>query len=182
MKFVMTFEGYDWNNSTNLVDGLTYKNVVETKSDTTITQQFIIPTIDKIDVSEDSIRIDQQRLFDEVVILCEEKKDVLKPGYYYSRDVILYFANADDLKTGDLSSEWKGGFMVLYKVDRNPRWKKDVSALDFPKYEIPTISDPSIRYKKDYVEPEPILREPIDPDAERRAIQMRLKPHLRDKQ
>ena len=72
--------------------------------------------------------------------------------------------------------------MVLYKVDRNPRWKKDVSALDFPKYEMPTISDPSIRYKKDYVEPEPILREPIDPDAERRAIQMRLKPHLRDKQ
>lgn len=180
MKFVMTFEGYDWNNSTNLVDGLIYKNVVEAKSDT-ITQQFIIPTIDKIDVSKDSIRIDQKRLFDEVALLCKENKNVLKPGKYYSRDVILYFANADDLKTGNLSSEWKGGFMVLFKVDRNPRWKKDVSALDVPKYEIPTISDPSIRYKKDYVEPEPTVKEPRNADLDRRAIQMRLKPNLRDK-
>ena len=105
----------------------------------------------------------------------------MKPGLYYSRDVILYFANADDLKTGNLSSEWKGGFMVLFKVDRNPRWKKDVSALDVPKYEIPTISDPSIRYKKDYVEPEPTLKEPRNADLDRRAIQMRLKPNLRDK-
>ena len=58
MKFVMTFEGYDWNNSTNLVDDLIYKNVVDSKSDTTIKQQFIIHTIDKIYVSKDSIRID----------------------------------------------------------------------------------------------------------------------------
>jgi len=160
----MTFESYDVNNS----HSLTYRNMVETNSGVD-TQLLIIPTMSEIDVSDDSIRIDQQRLYDEVERLCKEKKDFIEPGYYYARDAVLHFKNEDNS-------------MILYKVSRNPRWKKNISPLDLPEEEKVNLSvgDKS-RYKKNYVEPDKSLEEPIYVDRSGKADQYRVKPHLRDK-
>ncbi len=77
----MTFEGYDWDSGADQGGGMTYDNVVDDKHGSVV-QKVVIPPIEKIDVSEDSIRIDQQRLYDEVAILCGQRKEVLKPGSY----------------------------------------------------------------------------------------------------
>lgn len=177
-------ESFDWSEASSLVDGETYINTVDGR-----TQEIVVPPIERIDIEEGVLDATQERILEEVAKLCHTRGGMgehLRPTHYYQSDFILHFANADDLRDGRHGVEWTGGFLVLWRVGRNPRYKKGVSAKGYngPRFVVGTEEEQErarqIRYKKGYVKPEPQVPSPVDPERTRIAQEMRKKPHLRN--
>ena len=177
-------ESFDWGEASSLVDGETYNNTVDGR-----TQEIVVPPIERIDIEEGVLDATQERLLEEVAKLCRTRGGMgehLRPTHYYQSDLILHFANADDLRDGRHGGKWTGGFLVLWRIGRNPRYKKGVSAkgYDGPRFVVGTEEEQKrarqIRYKKGYVKPEPQVPNPVDPERTRIAQEMRKKSHLRN--
>ena len=169
-------EMFDWSSASSMTEGQEYQNVVDGR-----TQLIIVPPMDRIDVGDGVVRADEDKLLMAVEMVCE-KEGLLSPGRYLQDDVYLHFANAESLKRGMTGGEWDGGFLVLYAVTRNTRYKTGVTAFDeYGKEEsFPTEEEQArarrMRYKPGVVEPEEDPRVVSKSDVS----QMRLKPELRN--
>lgn len=169
-------ETFDWSSASSMTEGQEYQNVVDGR-----TQLIIVPPMDRIDVGDDVVRADEDKLLMAVEMVCE-KEGLLAPGRYLQDDVYLHFANAESLSRGQTGGEWDGGFLVLYAVTRNTRYKTGVTAFDeYGKEEsFPTEEEQArarrMRYKPGVVEPEEDPRVVSKSDVS----QMRLKPELRN--
>ena len=170
-------ERFDWGSASSLTDGQEYRNVVGGR-----TQLVIVPPMDRIDVGDGVVRADGDRLLKAVEMVCG-REGLLAPGRYLQDDVYLHFANAEGLKDGRTGGEWDGGFLVLYAVTRNTRYKTGVTAFDEYGKErrVPTEEDQArarrMRYKTGFVEPEEV---PEVAAPKPGVSQTRLKPELRN--
>jgi len=169
-------EMFDWASAPSLTDGLEYQNVVDGR-----TQLIIVPPMERIDVGDGVVRADEEKLLMAVETVCG-REGLLAPGRYLQDDVYLHFANAESLKRGMTGGEWDGGFLVLYALTRNNRYKPGVTAFDeYGKEEtVPTEEDQArarrMRYKPGVVEPEDVPEVVSNPGVS----QTRLKPELRN--